>query len=281
MSLFHSRSSGKLKPAWTYTTEGVIWRLVPAGGLRFVGEERDLQKKDVAFFCLEGETGRPLWEGRTFGERWWTGIEAVHEGVMLLHAFATPELPEHRGITAVDIHSAAVLWEASDLTFLSLQEGAVRALRLSRFGRQQVDLDTRLGTVVREIGPDEGRPSTHTSPVVAGLQMPVTIDRTGSETGLDALLRIAGAAKVEGPVERLDIGKFAILGFHHRGLGAGEMQQTVAVIDRGSGTVLFSEQTASGLLAVVPDSFIVYDSTLFILREQRTLVAVRLPGEEA
>jgi hypothetical protein len=281
MSLFHSRSSGRLKPAWTYTTKGVLWRLVPAGGLRFVGEERDLQKKDVAFFCLEGKTGKPLWEGQRFGERWWTGIEAVHEGVLLLHAFATPELPEHRGITAVDIQSAAVLWEAPDLTFFSLQEGAVRVLRLSRFGRQQVDLDLRSGTVVREIGPDESRPSAYVSPVVAGLQMPVTVERSGGENGLDPLLRIAGAVAVVGPVEHLDTGKCVILGFHQRRPGAGEMERTVAVIDRGEGTVLFSEQTASGLHAAVPDSFVVYGATLFILREQRTLVAVRLPGEGA
>jgi hypothetical protein len=111
--------------------------------------------------------------------------------------------------------------------------------------------------------------------------MPVTIDPTGSDSDLAALLRIAGASNLEGPVEHLDVGRCVILGFHHRGSGPGEMQQTVAVIDRGEGTVLFSEQTASGLHAVVPDSFVVYDSTLFILREQRTLVAVRLPGEEA
>ncbi len=281
MISFRSRFSGSVKAAWTYTARGTLWRLVPAGRLKLLGEERDLRKKEVAFFCLDSATGRPLWEARNFGERWWTGMEGVHEGVAVFHTFVTPELPEHRGITAVDLDSAVTLWSVPDLKFLSFRDGYVRALRKLPLGERVIDLDIRSGATVREVVADLARESPVAPGDSAGIRMPETVDPDDRRSGIDSMLRVAGGLSVVGPVERLEIGDLAIIGFHERLSGDEGMRQTVAVVDRTAGALLYSEQTATNLRAIVPDSFMVYGEMLVLLRERRTLVAVHLPGEQS
>jgi len=43
--------SDRLSPEWTYTADGMLWRLFCARGGRLVGECRDQEKKTATFFC--------------------------------------------------------------------------------------------------------------------------------------------------------------------------------------------------------------------------------------
>ncbi len=112
-------------PAWTYSTRGVLWRLQTESPDFLVGEERDLDAKKVSFFCLDRASGVPRWEGFVPEKGWWSGIEAVAGGLVLLHGFASPDMPLHGGLTAVDLASGSIVWDRPDVRFLRVEPGAV------------------------------------------------------------------------------------------------------------------------------------------------------------
>jgi len=94
-----------------------------------VGEARDQDQKLVSFFALNAQSGVPLWRDLRLDEPWWAGIEAASDGVVLLHRFATPDMPQHKGILALDLKSGAQLWENRDVTFWFIRDGSVVAHR--------------------------------------------------------------------------------------------------------------------------------------------------------
>jgi hypothetical protein len=50
-------------------------------------------------------------------ERWLTGIEAIYNGVLLLHYYKHESGPEHKTIIAVDATTSAELWSNYSLAF--------------------------------------------------------------------------------------------------------------------------------------------------------------------
>src|SRR5450759_102613 len=106
-SLFQKK---QLKPAWSYTTEGVLWRLLFSETNFIVGEDRDTEKKEVSFFCLNASNGDVLWKDISFAEPWWIGIEGIVHGKVFLHGFKKPDMPEHGRIIAVDLGTGRELW---------------------------------------------------------------------------------------------------------------------------------------------------------------------------
>jgi hypothetical protein len=90
VSLFGFLKDQRLGATWTYKVDGVIWRVIPAESGKIVGEVRNVAKKTASFFCLNQMTGEVFWEDLKFDERWWIGIETIHEDIILLHGFSTP-----------------------------------------------------------------------------------------------------------------------------------------------------------------------------------------------
>ena len=152
MNLSRLLKRGGLRPSWEFTTQGDIWRLHPASGGRLVGEERDAVRKAVSFFCLDLTAGKPMWAGRNFGEPWWTGIEAVHEETVIIHGFATPDLPEHRGVAAVDLVTGDLLWQDAAIAYWGATGDCVYAGRVARGGMISEEIEIRTGRVGRELG---------------------------------------------------------------------------------------------------------------------------------
>jgi len=58
---FFSRYREKLKPQWTFSPEGLIWRLFPVENF-IIGECRTIETKTTSFFCIESSTGKVIWE---------------------------------------------------------------------------------------------------------------------------------------------------------------------------------------------------------------------------
>ena len=110
MALRSPLKGRKYTPAWKYRTKGILWRVGPVGPASLAGEVRDPERKEVRFFCLDRLTGRVRWEGKQFGDPWWVGIECGIENVLLLHGYAHPDMPGHRGLIAVDTFTGDVLW---------------------------------------------------------------------------------------------------------------------------------------------------------------------------
>lgn len=145
MRLFKAFRTETLKPAWRYDPGAFLWRILPAGEETIVGEARPDSPGSVRFFCLNTRTGRPLWEDRDFGLGWWCGIEGVSGGILYLHRFASPDLPVHKGVYAVDVRTGSQLWSAGDLRFVSMAHGVVLAEEDSLTETRVVELEAGTG----------------------------------------------------------------------------------------------------------------------------------------
>lgn len=248
-----------------------------------MGEERQIEEKTAVFFCLDRENGQELWKHASPGDAWWVGIEAVYRDTVLFHGFANPNLPRHRGVTAVDVLTGKKLWEDQELEFVGVGDDCVVGSRETSVGNSLLELDRRSGRTRRELSSDDFRAlnSAWTEPEEEiGFPMPLE-QLTGN--GSEAEAAIEGhydAGKLAGPVEALEHGELAIFDYHELS-GHGPTRNPlfssfIKVVEPATGTVVYSDTVSIGVQSVVPDLFFVLHDMLYYIKERRTLVAVRL-----
>src|SRR5689334_20968235 len=98
LKLFKSR---RRKVEWSYSTKGYLWRLVPSENGLFVIEDRDVESRKVTFACLDRQTGTVLWQGLALSEQWWITVDRIHNDLLFLHEYASPDMPEQKKIYAI------------------------------------------------------------------------------------------------------------------------------------------------------------------------------------
>ena len=153
------RGGKRVSILWEYHSEAVIWRIYPTGSLWILGEERDIGKKKVKFSCLDRLTGKVSWSKPLLDE-WWVGVEAVTEGSIVIHGFATPDMPIHKGIALVNLPTGTVRWDRSDLSFETLGENSIVG-SLGSYGKKRyTSMDLEDGRVLQEWN-DEDSPVSH------------------------------------------------------------------------------------------------------------------------
>lgn len=280
------KKHGKLQPAWRYTSEGVIWKIVFTDKGLLVGEARTLDTKQVSFFCIDASTGVLFWEGATFGEQWWIGIEAICGEILFLHKYATPTMPEHKGIIAVDVASGRRMWTHEEMTFEFGTEDFVVASRNSMRGFQFFRLEVATGITSGELSRAEAKSLRHksTSNIDEASEVKIrtpifNLDEDFSEHAV-VIREHCDVRTIVGPVEFLEQGSTLVFNYHQRSSSSSEehikVHNILKIVDRGSGTVLFDTQVHTNSSSVVPESFLVRHDMLYFVREQKTLTAVDL-----
>lgn len=266
---------GHLKPAWSYKASGVLWRLVPAAGGILIGEVRDVDRKRTSFLALNERSGKPLWRDKTFGEDWWIGIEAVGHSVLFLHLFATPDLPEHRGIIAVDTGSGELLWSDPGLKFEWLDGDLVTASRSTAAEREILRVDGRTGTMMQAEAMSRGS-SAERGDVVAPLPI-AGISGAGNPAAV--LLRSSVQRPLLGNVAEY-INHTDYIVFCYVSGSAAEARensrQYISIVERENGVVVYDAMVQENLSALMPGNFFVAGGLLLYVRGRSELVAVPL-----
>ncbi len=263
--------------AWRYQPGGVIWSIHPAGRGKIVGEERDVARKATRFFCIELRGGRIQWDKKSFEEPWWVGIEAVHRDVMFLHGFVTPELPVHRGVTAVDLVTGRKLWSHATFTFACPGEHGVVVKQEAYDGDGLLEVDLRTGSVLgTPSSPPEVKPPLSDDAFV----IPVPLQETGSVADLPVrgIRRFLQDKEVAGEPEAVLLGEAVVFSYYEyapRAAGTGDgLRHRLAAIDRASGTVVYDDVLDETRSTIVPDSFFIAENMLCYVRERTQLTAV-------
>jgi hypothetical protein len=281
MKLFELFKGESLKPEWEFSTAGIVWRVVPTSVGLLVGEERDVDRKTVSFFCLDSKSGNPLWQKVTFDEQWWIGIEAVHGNVMLLHMFASPDLPEHRGITAVDLQRGQALWSSPEHAFVAFRGTSLYVTHAGSTGAAILELDPRTGSLIRELQDREGIPAVPEQGVPSGVMFPVAIDLEKDNSAIAVQIRHSlPVQSLVGPVEVVGVEDTIAFSYHERADSDVpdilRFNNLLRVLDRRTGAAVFQERLDNAVAAIVPDSFFVQRDTLICVKDRRTITAIRL-----
>lgn len=251
----------------------MVWRVVPTGSGKLIGESRDLQKKLARFFCVNLRTGEVLWEGKGFGEPWWIGIEAVREDTVLLHRFAHPDLPEHRGVIAVDVRTGSELWRNDEMTFAGVSDEGIIVRRRRPVQEDALLLHFRTGEVLGR-GPT-GRPAE----IEQDALLPVPLyEDDDDEQAVHLLRELCTAGAIVWPVDMIEREGAVIYNYHTKRPDYTDevprLKSILTIVDRQTGSVLFSDMLCGDARVVVPDAFLVSGGMLVYVHERTTLTAV-------
>ena len=107
----------KIKKNFKFDNKRQIWRILPTETQKLVIEERDTEKQQVYFNCVELSNGKTLLKDFQLEEKFWIGIETIKNDIIYFHRFIKPDLPQHIGIIAFDLKSKSILWETDEYTF--------------------------------------------------------------------------------------------------------------------------------------------------------------------
>jgi hypothetical protein len=286
MNFFSFFQTGRLVPDWSYAAGGIVWRLLFTGRGRIVGECRNQEKKSASFFCLDEESGKPVWQDLRLDEDWWVGMEAVQGEVLLLHGFASPDMPEHRGIRAYDLETGALRWRNDEMTYWFSMGDQLFAYRDFYERRVGYEIDIGTGEVrstydqsLQELH-DIRRQAADTEPTLE-MTLPEIMSEGSVEPAIVAFVRRLTKGKgILGNIEF--IRESDVLAFNYH-VGAREAtaqkplyENHLFVYRYPQGNRLFSDVMARDLKSQVPDAFFVRRRRLFFIKDQKTLISIRL-----
>ena len=286
MNFFSFSRSERLDTGWKYVANGMIWRLLLTERGRVVGECRNQDKKTVSFFCLDEESGKPLWQDLNLEEPWWVGIEAVLNDTLLLHTYASPDMPEHRGIRAYDTQTGVLRWRNDNVTFWFGFGDRVFAYR--DLFEKRVGYEIGLQTGELRATYDESLRELHAlrgEAIESQSDSAVTPPEIMSDDALDPSIlalvnRTTKGKKIAGNVEYIKQNDLLAFNYHIlAGTPAAQSQSFenhFFIYRLPQGTCAFSDIIGRDLKAYVPDSFFIRRSRLFFVKDQHTLTALRL-----
>ncbi len=280
MSIFDFLDKKELRQTWKYDVQGVIWRLLPTGTGKLIGEERDIESKSVVFFCLNQFTGEVLWDRRSFGPQWWIGVEAIHREMLFLHGFATPDLPEHKMIIGVDVLSGERRWSNAELKFILAAGDLVYASKDVAEGNHLFELDYTSGAILRSLG-NNLQAVMHTRVTeesIPAIEFPVPFGPAVAGT-LTALLP---ADIIVGNSEGIEYGEYIILSYHERSKKStheeSRFNTILIIVERSTSRVVFRDMPNTDIAAIVPESFFIQEGMLYYVKNRKTLYGLRLPA---
>jgi hypothetical protein len=276
----------QLATDWAYNANGIIWRVHFTSRGRIVGESRDRDRKVASFFCLDEQSGKPLWRDLRLEEPWWVGVEGVVRDVVLLHTYAKPDMPEHKGILAFDAESGTLRWRNDDVTFWFGSDVCVYAYRDFFERRVGYEIDLHNGELRRTF--DESLPELHTlrrqvldqqsSPEVV---LPEILAGSSEEPSLLPLVnKTVNRKEIAGNIEFIKEPGFLLFNYHVRDqnspVGSPTYENHFFVYRYPQGERIFFDVIGVNLMAYVPDSFFIHRPRLFFIKDQRVLTAIRL-----
>jgi hypothetical protein len=275
----------RLKPAWEFETDALIWRIFFTPLNTIVGESRNQSIKSTSFFCVDAHSGNPLWKNVKFDEPWWIGIEKVHDRWLILHGYARPDMPEHRGIRAVEIETGKVLWRNDDLSFWFGQHEKLYAHKYLFEKRIGYELDIKTGAVLNEYSDNldvlhELRKSIlqKTSDDQNGIIFPELLCTGQGESSIDtAIQRITDGKALEGWIEFVLHNGLLLVSYYQKDHSAQSpsLKSILTVYDIENMKTLFKEIIVEGLQAPSQDTFFVKDDFVYFIKNQTTLTALR------
>ncbi len=286
VDFFSSLFSRSLIPAWSFACHGTIWRLLLSEDGFIVGECRDEEKKETVFFCLNAETGVPIWHYAGVEERWWIGLEAVSKNRVLLHGFESPDLPGHKRLIALDMNLGTEVWRNDEVTYWFSYQSRVYVYRTmfeKRVG-QALDLETGEALETHD-GIEELaalRQLARQEDPHASLDFPEVLAPGEAPQRLRPFIeREIRHQQVVGAIEAIAREPVFIMNYHRECKGSTPdkplLENQLVILDTSSGKRVFSDTMIRNARAPVPDTFFMRNSSVFFIKDQKNLCMVRLP----
>jgi hypothetical protein len=249
-----------------------------------VGEDRDPQRKEVTFFCLNAADGSVLWNNISVGEPWWVGIEAIAADRIFLHGFRTPDMPEHARVICLDLGTGKELWRYDEYSFACATGDSVVLYR-DLFGQRRYHV---FSGATGELMQDLGEPPADLHEIKrmnhgrTDLTLPELVSVEEDPQGLyRRLTRRCNLTAVVGPIEAATYDGTIVASYHVSTASSAEhgnpmLRNLLVIVAEKPDAVIFEDVLNAATPAVVPDSFFLDGSMLYFMKERSQIVALDL-----
>jgi len=244
-------------------------------------EERDLAAKEMRLTSIDAETGTIVWSTDRFRDRWWLSIETLHGNVLFLHEYATPDMPDHKKVIALNLLDGTQVWSNEEMKFLFAHGRSVYVSKDTYDGRTFHELDVASGEILREV--DDAtvgalRPAGESS---SGIEFPVALTEGGNDAPEDsaAIRSVIGARPVAGEVEYIDAEGRRLIGWHERITPddpSSPLRHRFTIVEKTKQSVLYEDDIDARVSVPIPDLFIRRNDMVYYIKDKNSLCAVRL-----
>ena len=249
------------KPIINETLNGVIWRMeIDAITSTLFAEVRNNEEKQVSFSAFDLNQGKILFKDLTTNERWLTGIEAAHSGILLLHYFQTETGPTHKGLLAIDGNTAETLWSNFSVAFDHLSADGLVVYDTRIQPRKYFLADVKTGATTRI-----AVPSVYND-IVNEIIAPEMI-------APDALpFKLTDRQPYGNMVHYLEYNNLRIVSLH--ALKEGRLIQVLNVFDGTS--LVYEDLLNKDIQKIQPEAFILHKNRLIYITDKSTLKVLSL-----
>ncbi len=232
-----------LQPQISYQFKSPVWRLeIDALSQIIFAEVRDQSDKKVHFAAISLASGNLLFDDLQTEERWLTGMEAVYNGVLLLHNYQSESGPVHKGLTAVDGLTGKTLWSNFTHAFDHLSSNGPVVYDTRMQPRKLFLIDVITGAMVRP----------YNSSIDVGLDNKIILPE---EVLPGSLKHISLPAEPFGnTIHYLEHSNFRIVSLHTFAEGA--LQQRLYIMSNAE--IVYEDLLNSDIQKLQPEAFLLH-----------------------
>jgi len=135
-----------------HTFEDIIWRVYPDEiQNKLIIETRNNENRLTNFYCYDIITHHIEIINLEISEKWWLGIEDVHDGNIYFHYYNAVEFSNHRSILCYNFNLNQIVWQHPNLEFHKLTKDVVIAIKQSKTAKLYLKLNIQNGEVLESM----------------------------------------------------------------------------------------------------------------------------------
>lgn len=264
----------KIKKQYSFTNYRQIWRLIPTDSDKIIIEEREKNKKEVFFNCLNIKTGEIIFNNLQLLDKFWTGIEIVYKDIIFFHNYLKPGLPIHTGIIAFNIESKKIVWKTDDYNYLYIKDDKVYTYKSKFEGREFSILDYRTGKLLEDLGSDpkniniiRAEESKNPEEII----FPKQINLSFNYSFTNIINELKTEKTLADLLNYIELDNLLFINFHEV-LSTGNYRNKIRIIEIDSKKVILEEILDRETKLLLPESFFIINRLVLLIKEKIKLV---------
>lgn len=248
-----------LQPFLSHQLGGTIWRMeIDEITDTLVIEVRNEHDKQTSLTSINLFSGNINFSEYNTPERWLTGIEAVYDGIILLHHYKHESGPEHKAIIAIDGITSAEVWSNYSIAFDHLSVYGPLVYDTAFQNKKLLLADIKTGVTIRPYNEALDKP----------LQNSVVIPKT---TTADELIPGVLPEVYGNIVYSLNHNNYRIVSLHTFN---GALQQHLFIMDGFD--VVYRDLLNTGIQKLQPEAFVLHKNALIYIKNKAEVIVLAL-----
>jgi hypothetical protein len=240
-----------------------------------------MESREVFFNCLRIDDGKIHFKNFQLEEKYWVGIEAIHNSIILFHKFRKPDMPGHKGIYVFDILTQKLIWQNDDLIFLLAKHDEVYAYQTTFEGRQYYALDSLTGKISKDFGSEiveinNLRELSRQNDFANKFLFPNAFNQNEDDSTVTQIFNsLLADKKIIDRIHWLKLNSYLMFNYHEKNL-KGTFDNYFKVFDITKNKIVLNETLNSKSNKLIPESFFIVKDLLFLLVEKTKLVVYKI-----